>query len=121
MTFEVKDIEGKVLAKWTASAKAGLNKTTWDMSRPAEGDAKLIDMEKKGGFGGGMGKKGGGGGFGFQARRLASPGDYRVWIYVEGEGFGFNAATTLRLEGDPNLPPGRRPADEEVPLPKNID
>src|SRR5207302_11033744 len=53
--------------------------------RSSDLDAKLIDMEKKGGFGGGMGKKGGGGGFGFQARRLASPGDYRVWIYVEGE------------------------------------
>ena len=118
VTFEVKDIEGTVLAKWTASGKAGLNKTTWDMTRPAEGDAKLVDTEKK--FGG-MGGKKGGGGFGFQGRRLAAPGDYRVFINVDGEGYQFSAATTLRLEGDPNLPTGRRLADEEVPLPKNID
>jgi hypothetical protein len=112
----VKDIEGAVLAKWTASASAGLNKTTWDMTRPATGDAKLVDMEKK--FGGG-GKKGGG--FGFGGRRFAAPGDYRVEMTVEGEGMPLTVKTTVRLEGDPNLPPGRRPADDEVPLPKYID
>ena len=56
------------------------------------------------------------GGFG-QGRRFAAPGDYRLVMNVDGVDY----TTTLRLEGDPNAPPGRRLTDEEAPLPKNID
>src|SRR5206468_1122744 len=45
VTFEVKDVEGRTLSKWTASIKPGLHKTTWDLTQPIQGDAKLVDME----------------------------------------------------------------------------
>jgi len=114
VTIEVKDIEGKTISKLSGSVKPGMHKTTWDMTRPIDPDAKGEPAEKVG-----KGKKGGFGGQG--ARRFAAPGDYRVDIDVEGEGFRVNATTTLRLEGDPNVPPGRRLADEEVPPLKNIE
>jgi photosystem II stability/assembly factor-like uncharacterized protein len=141
VTFEVFDIEGKSLGKWTATPKAGLNRTTWDMTRPGEGFAKggagkfgkmdpdkgaKVDPEKaaKGDPEKGVkGKKGGLGGFGGfgQGRRAAAPGEYRVQMEVEGNGFNVSATTVLRLEGDPNAPPGRRIADEEVPPLVDID
>jgi photosystem II stability/assembly factor-like uncharacterized protein len=131
VSFEVKDIEGKSLAKWTASGKAGLNKTTWDMTRPFEPDPKAAkgnkgdkadmgEMEKQGGFGGGGGGKKGFGGFGGAGRRFAGPGDYLVTMTVEGIELTGPMTTTVRLESDPNLPPGRRPADEEEILPERI-
>ncbi len=109
VTFKVLDIEGQTLSQWNASGKIGLNKTAWDMTA-AINPAKEIKMddEKKGG----KGKKGGGGG-----RRQAAPGEYRVVMSVD----GVDHSTTLRLEGDPNSPPGRRLADEELPPLKNID
>ena len=112
VTFEVKDIEGKTLSKWAGSAKPGFYKTTWDMTRANDAVAK-VDPEKKGG----KGKKGG---FG-QGRRFAAPGEYRVFMEIEGEGVAAILTTTVRLEGDPNVPPERRLADDEVPLPKNIE
>lgn len=108
VTFKVLDIEGQTLSQWNAGAKQGLNKTTWDMTRPS-GAAKQDDEKK----GGGKGKKGG---FG-QGRRFAAPGEYRVIMNVDGADF----AQTLRVEGDPNAPPGRRLAEEEVPMLKNIE
>ncbi|MBI3821751.1 MAG: PDZ domain-containing protein [Planctomycetes bacterium] len=105
VAFEVRDVEGKVLSKWTGAGKAGLNKTTWDMTRPLGDGAK--DDEKKVG----KGKKGG---FGPLARRFASPGEYRVVMNVD----GVEQTTTLRLEADPNIPAGSRPAEEELPAPK---
>ncbi|MSQ93500.1 MAG: PDZ domain-containing protein [Gemmataceae bacterium] len=111
VSFKVTDIEGKTLAQWTGNNKAGLNKTTWDMTRPSE-DGKKDDAKV------GKGKKGG---FGLQGRRFAAPGDYRLMMDVESNGANATLTTTLRLEGDPNTPPSRRRADEEVPLPKNID
>jgi photosystem II stability/assembly factor-like uncharacterized protein len=110
VSFKVLDIEGQTLSQWNASGKAGLNKTAWDMTAAVNPGKEIkMDDEKKGG----KGKKGGFGG----ARRQAPPGEYRVVMNVDGTDF----AQTLRLEGDPNAPPGRRLADEEVPLPKNID
>lgn len=109
LAFKVLDIEGKTLSLWTPNAKAGLNKTTWDMTRPAD-DSGKEPMKK---FGGGGGKKGG---FG-QGRRMVAPGDYRVVMSVDGVDY----TTTLRIEGDPNAPPGRRQGDEEVPLPREIE
>jgi hypothetical protein len=70
---------------------------------------------KKGVGGGGGGKKGGG--FGGQARRLVAPGEFRLVMTVD----GVEHVTSLRIEGDPNAPPGRRFTDEEIPLPKQID
>src|SRR5262249_35445321 len=123
VSFKVLDIEGKILSQWAGSAKAGLHKTTWDMTRPTEVAKK--DDEKKGdktrpmdegqkddAKKGGKGKKGG---FGQQGRRFAPAGEYRVIMTVDGTAY----PATLRLEGDPNTPPDRRLAEEEVPdLPK---
>jgi photosystem II stability/assembly factor-like uncharacterized protein len=127
VSFQVFDIEGKVLGKWTANTKPGLHRTTWDMTRPPEGQAKgeiekkVMEGEKKGGKKGGGGGGFGFGGFAFQGRRLAPPGDYRVEMDVEGKGYRVTVSSILRLEGDPNVPAGRRITDEEVPLLKNID
>jgi hypothetical protein len=119
VTFEVRDIEGTVLAKWTGSTKPGLNKTSWDMTRPFGDGPFKGDPEKMGGGKGG-GKKGGG--FFGQGRRFVAPGDYRIQMEVEGEGFNVTASATLRVEGDPNIPADRRIADdEEMPWPKQID
>ncbi len=127
VSFEVRDIEGKVLGKWTGATKPGLHQTTWDMTRPLDGVAKG-EAEKGfgggGGGGGGKGKKGFGGGGGFGGgfgRRLAQPGEYRVDMEVEGKDFRVTTMTTLRIEGDPNVPPGRHIADDEVPPLKDID
>ena len=112
VSFKVQDIEGKTLSAWSATGKAGLNKTSWDMTRPAD-DAEKKEPAKKGGAGGG---KKGGGGFG-QARRLVAPGEFRLVMTVDGVDY----ATSLRIEGDPNAPPNRRFGEEEIPLPKVID
>jgi hypothetical protein len=110
VTFKVMDIEGQTLSQWKASGKVGLNKTAWDMTAAVNPGKEIKkDDEKKGG----KGKKGGG--FG-GPRRQAPPGEYRVVMTVD----GVDHATTLRLEGDPNAPPGRRLADEELPPPKDI-
>jgi hypothetical protein len=114
VSFEVKDVEGKTLSKWTEKvAKPGLHVTTWDMTRSIEAKD---GMEFKGG---GMGKGKGGGGFG--ARRFAAPGEYRVDMVVEGDGGAITRTTTLRLEADPNVPAGRGVSEEEVPALKEID
>jgi photosystem II stability/assembly factor-like uncharacterized protein len=134
VAFKVVDIEGKTVSQWKGDAKAGLHKTTWDMTRTVEG-AKGGDFAKgegakgegakgegakgefaKGGFGGKGGGKGGGF-FGGAARRLATPGEYRVIMTVDGEDF----AQTVRLEGDPNVPPGRRIGDDDELPPPVID
>jgi photosystem II stability/assembly factor-like uncharacterized protein len=108
VSFKVLDIEGKTLSQWTAGAKPGLHRTTWDMTRPTDESKK--DPEKKTG----KGKKGG---FGQQGRRLAPPGDYRIVMSVD----GVDQSRVLRLESDPNVPPDRRLADDEVPPIGNID
>jgi photosystem II stability/assembly factor-like uncharacterized protein len=132
VSFKVLDIEGKTLTQWAGSAKAGLHKTTWDMTRPLDvakkderspgsqaelGNQKAKpvdeaqkDEEKKIG----KGKKGG---FGQQGRRFAPAGDYRVVMTVDGTDY----PAIMRLEGDPNTPPDRRIADEEVPDLRKID
>jgi hypothetical protein len=112
VTFKVQDVEGKTLSTWNGNTKAGLNKTVWDMTRPLEEGEKKEPIKK----GGGGGKKGGGG-FGQQARRIVAPGDFRLVMTVD----GVEHVTTLRIEGDPNAPPGRRFGEEEIPLPKKID
>jgi photosystem II stability/assembly factor-like uncharacterized protein len=106
VSFKVLDIEGKTLKEWAGATKIGLNKTTWDMTRPA--DETKNEEEKKVG----KGKKGG-----QQNRRFATPGEYRIVMNVD----GVESASTLRLEGDPNAPPGRRLADDELLDPKQID
>ena len=90
VVFKVLDIEGKTLSQWNGTKTAGLHKTTWDMTRP------------------GAGGKGG--------RGPAPAGDYRLMMSVDGQEF----SQVLRLESDPNLPPGRRAALEELlPLPED--
>jgi photosystem II stability/assembly factor-like uncharacterized protein len=106
VSFKVLDIEGKTLSQWNGSAKPGLHKTTWDMTRP--NDEVKKDEEKKVA----KGKKGG-----QQGRRFAPPAEYRVVMTVD----GVEQSQILRLEGDPNAPPGRRFADEEVPPERKID
>lgn len=106
VTFKILDIEGKTLSQLSGSTKAGLNKVVWDMTRPLE-TAKVEA--------GGKGKKGGGG-FG-QGRRLAAPGEYRVVMTVD----DVEKSQVLRLEGDPNAPPGRRVADEEEIVPPSMN
>jgi photosystem II stability/assembly factor-like uncharacterized protein len=104
VTFKVLDIEGKAISQWTAPAKVGLHRVAWDMTRTAEGGGPKGDFEKGG-------KKGGGGG---QGRRFAAPGEYRIVMNVDGQEY----FQTLRLEADPNAPPGRRPGEEEE-VPEN--
>jgi hypothetical protein len=108
VSFKVFDIEGKTLKQWAGSTKIGLNKTAWDMTRPADDTKKEKEDEKKIE----KGKKGG-----QQNRRFAAAGEYRVVMTVDGVEY----ATTLRLESDPNAPAGRRSADDDVPPPKQID
>ena len=101
--FKVLDIEGKTLSQWPGSLKSGLHRTSWEMTRPTEGGPKGELKGKKG--------------FPFgQGRRAAPPGDYRIVMTVDGQEF----SQTLRLEADPNQPPGRRPAEDEE-LPENRD
>ena len=107
-TFKVLDIEGQTLSTWTAAAKPGLNLTTWDMTRPIEQQKEEVDKK------GIKVKKGGGAG---GPRRFASPGEYRVVMTLD----GVDHTTTLRLENDPNAPPGRRFTYDEMPLPKVVD
>jgi photosystem II stability/assembly factor-like uncharacterized protein len=118
VSFKVQDIDGKTLSLWAGSGAIGLHKTSWDLTRPAE-EGK--DDGKKGGggkgIGGGGGKKGGGGGFGGAPRRFVAPGDYRIVMTVD----GVDHTTSVRVEGDPNAPPGRRFVDDEVPLPRKVD
>jgi hypothetical protein len=124
VSFKVLDIEGKTLSQWAGSAKAGLHKTTWDMTRPLEvakkdddkkvDKARPIDEAQKAEEKKGKGKKGG---FGQQGRRFAPAGEYRVVMTVDGTDY----RATLRLEGDPNVPPDRRLAEEEVPDLRKID
>jgi hypothetical protein len=114
VSFKVQDIDGKTLSVWSTNAKAGVNKTTWDMTRPIDDTKEPV--EKKGGKGG-IGKKGGGGFGQQQNRRFASPGEYRVVMTVD----GIDYTTSLRLEADPNAPARPRAGEEEIPLPKPID
>ncbi len=62
-----------------------------------------------GGKGGGGKGRGGFGGFFGGGRRIATAGEYRVIMTVDGEDF----AQTLRLEGDPNQSPGRAIGDDD--------
>jgi photosystem II stability/assembly factor-like uncharacterized protein len=112
VSFKVQDVEGKTLSTWTGNVKPGLNKTTWDMTRPVEAGEKK-EVAKKGGGGGG--KKGGG--FDGQPRRIVAPGEFRLVMTVDGVDY----VTSLRIEGDPNAPAGYRFADEEIPLPRIVD
>jgi photosystem II stability/assembly factor-like uncharacterized protein len=108
VTFKVQDVEGKTLSTWNGSTKAGLNKTTWDMTRPVDDGEKKDPMKK----GGGGGKKGGG-----QPRRIVAPGEFRLVMTVDGVEY----VKSMRIEGDPNAPPGRRFTEEDIPLPKIVD
>jgi photosystem II stability/assembly factor-like uncharacterized protein len=116
VSFKVLDIEGKTVSQWTGVAKAGLHKTTWNMTRAAEGGKGK--GKGGGGFGGGKGKgagfgggKGGGGFgvFGGFGGRPAAPGEYRVVMTVDGQDY----ATTLRLEGSPIATFGPPIGDDE--------
>jgi hypothetical protein len=51
----------------------------------------------------------GGGGFG-GGNRIVAPGTYRVVLTVDGQAF----TQTLRVDADPNLPPGQVMVEEEA-------
>lgn len=102
VVLQVVDIDGKTVATLPGSTAAGLHKVSWNTLQGPVGGGK-------GGKGGG-GKKGG---QGLQGPRAVPPGMCRVVLEVDGNGFGANLASSLRIEGDPNVPVTRFGSEED--------
>jgi hypothetical protein len=79
----IKDLEGAVLQEYSPSAKKGLQKLFWNLSRQAAPGAAAAAPA------------GGGGRGGFGARNLMDPGVYKVTLTVDGKEIATKKLTVL--------------------------
>ena len=123
ISLKVLDVEGKVVRELTAPKEAGLQRVTWDRTRPFNPVGGLMGAlggppRGQGGAGAAGGGGGGGGGRGRGGRgRYVDTGVYRVLLTVDGKDY----SSSLRLDPDPETPIEPAALDERMDLLEKIE